>query len=70
MATRYIDEFRRDAVRIAISSCSARPQVSSDLGVVLSTLNKWVQQHPLPGRALRSNVPRGFLAGQNPLSCM
>ena len=43
MASR--DEFRRDAVRIAISSGLTRPQVSSDLGVGLSTLNKWVQQH-------------------------
>ena len=45
MATRYTDEFRRDAVRIAISSGLTRPQVSSDLGVGLSTLNKWVQKH-------------------------
>ena len=45
MAKRYTDEFRRDAVRIAISSGLTRPQVSSDLGVGLSTLNKWVQKH-------------------------
>jgi transposase len=45
MATRYTAEFRRDAVRIAISSGLTRPQVSSDLGVGLSTLNKWVRQH-------------------------
>jgi transposase len=45
MATRYTDEFRRDAVHIATSSGLTRPQVSSDLGVGLSTLNKWVQKH-------------------------
>ena len=45
MATRYSDEFRRDAVRIATTSGLTRPQVSSDLGVGLSTLNKWVQKH-------------------------
>ena len=45
MATRYKDEFRRDAVRIAVTSRLTRPQVSSDLGVGLSTLNKWVQKH-------------------------
>ena len=45
MATRYTDEFRRDAVRIAVTSCLTRPQVSSDLGVGLSTLSKWVQKH-------------------------
>ncbi len=45
MAKRYTDEFRRDAVRIAISSGLTRPQISSDLGVGLLTLNKWVQRH-------------------------
>ncbi len=42
---RYSDEFRRDAVGIATTSGLTRPQVSSDLGVGLSTLNKWVQKH-------------------------
>ena len=45
MAKRYTDEFRRDTVRIATTSGLTRPQLSSDLGVGLSTLNKWVQQH-------------------------
>jgi len=45
MATRYTDEFRRDAVRIATIRGLRRPQVSSNLGIVLSTLNKWVQKH-------------------------
>jgi transposase len=46
MAMRHTDEFRREAVRIATTSGLTRPQVSSDLGVGLSTLNKWVQKHP------------------------
>jgi transposase len=37
METRYTDEFRRDAVRIAVTIGLTRPQVSSDLGVGLST---------------------------------
>ncbi|MCJ7874718.1 IS3 family transposase [Phaeobacter sp. J2-8] len=45
MARRYTDEFRRDAVRIATTSGLTRPQAASDLGVGLSTLNKWVQKH-------------------------
>jgi transposase len=45
MATKYTDEFRRDAVRIATTSGLTRPQVSSNLGVGLSTLNKWAQKH-------------------------
>lgn len=45
MAKRYTDEFRRDAVRMATTSGLTGSQLSSDLGVGLSTLNKWVQQH-------------------------
>ena len=45
MAMRYTEEFRRDAVRIATTSGLTRPQIASDLGVGLSTLNKWVQKH-------------------------
>ena len=45
MATKYTDEFRRDAVRIVTTSGLTRPQAASDLGVGLSTLNKWVQKH-------------------------
>lgn len=44
MATRYTEEFRRDAVGIATTSGLTRPQIASDLGVGLSTLNKWVQK--------------------------
>ena len=49
MAKRCTDEFRRDAVRIATTSGLTRPQLSSNLGVGLSTLNKWVQQHQHDG---------------------
>jgi transposase len=45
MAIRYTEEFRRDAVRMAISSGLTRSQVSSDLGVGLSILNKRVQKY-------------------------
>jgi len=36
------DEFRKDAVRIALTSGLTRKQVASDLGVGMSTLNKWI----------------------------
>ena len=45
MAKGYTDEFRRDVVRMATTSGLTRPQLSSDLGDELATLNKWVQQH-------------------------
>lgn len=43
MAATHSDEFKRDAVRIALTSGLTRRQVASDLGVGLSTLGKWVR---------------------------
>jgi transposase len=43
MAQRPSEEFKRDAARIALTSGLTRRQVASDLGVGLSTLNKWVK---------------------------
>ena len=37
------EEFRKDAVRIALTSGLSRRQVADDLGVGLSTLNKWIR---------------------------
>ena len=45
MAPEYSEEFGRDAVRIATTSGLTRPQIATDLGVGVSTLNKWIQQH-------------------------
>lgn len=45
MAQKYTEKFRRDAVRMALTSGLTRPQLASDLGVGVSTLNKWVQKH-------------------------
>ena len=39
---KHTDDFKREAVRIALSSGLSRRRVSSDLGVDLSTLCKWV----------------------------
>ena len=45
MGTGRTDEFRKDAVRIALTSGLSRRQVADDLGVGMSTLNKWVTAH-------------------------
>ncbi len=45
MGLKRTDEFRRDAVRIALTSRLTRKQVANDLGVGLSTLNKWMTAH-------------------------
>lgn len=42
MSLKHSDEFRRDAVRIALTSGLTRRQVASDLSVGLSTLGKWI----------------------------
>ncbi len=40
MAVLHTDDFRREAVRIALTSGLTRRQVATDLGVGLSTLSK------------------------------
>ena len=42
MGTFRTDEFRKDAVRIALTSGLTRKQIADDLGVGMSTLNKWI----------------------------
>ena len=45
MASRRSEEFRHEAVRLALTSGLTRTQIAADLGVGLSTVNKWVQKH-------------------------
>ncbi len=44
MASRPTQEFRAEAVRVALTSSLPRKQVASDFGVGFSTLNRWIQQ--------------------------
>jgi len=45
MGPKRTDEFRKDAVRIALTSGLTRKQVADDPGIGMSTLNKWVTAH-------------------------
>ncbi|MEN8950182.1 IS3 family transposase [Planktotalea arctica] len=45
MGLKRTNEFRKDAVRIALTSGLTRKQVADDLGVGMSTLNKWITAH-------------------------
>ena len=45
MGLKRTDEFRKDAVRIALTSGLTRKQVADDLGIGMSTLNKWITSH-------------------------
>ena len=42
MGLKRTEEFRQDAVCIALTSGLTRKQVADDLGVGMSTLNKWI----------------------------
>ncbi len=42
---KHTEEFRREAVRIALTSGLPRERVASDLGVGKSTLQKWISQY-------------------------
>ena len=45
MGLKRTDEFRKDAVRIALTSGLTRKQVADDLGIGMSTLKKWITSH-------------------------
>ncbi|GAB5447427.1 MAG: hypothetical protein Gyms2KO_23000 [Gymnodinialimonas sp.] len=45
MGLNRTDEFRADAVHIALTSGLTRKHVPEDLGVGRSTLNKWIAAH-------------------------
>jgi len=43
MRRKHSEEFRREAVRIALTSGLTRRQVAADLGIGFSTLSKWLR---------------------------
>ena len=44
MAKKHTEEFKQEAIRIALTSGLTRKQVADDLGVGFSTLAKWIQK--------------------------
>lgn len=44
MASRPTEEFRAEAVRVALTSGLPRRQVAADFEIGFSTLNRWIQQ--------------------------
>ena len=45
MGLKQTEEFRQDAARIGLTSGLTRKQVADDLGIGMSTLNKWITAH-------------------------
>jgi len=59
---KHSEEFKQEAVRIALTSGLPRERVASDLGVGKSTLNKWVS-HYRPSELV--SAPQADLAREN-----
>ena len=45
MAHQHTEEFRSEAVRLALTSGLSRKQVAADLGVGFSILSRWIKLH-------------------------
>ncbi len=45
MSLRKSDSFKTEAVKLALTSGLTRQQIASDLGIGMSTLNKWIGEH-------------------------
>lgn len=52
-------EFRREAVRLALTSGRARRESADDLGIGLSTLTRWLTQEQDAGERPQSPSPAG-----------
>lgn len=59
---KHSEEFKQEAVRIALTSGLPRERVASDLGIGKSTLNKWVL-HYRPSDLV--SAPQADLAREN-----
>ena len=59
---KHSEEFKQEAVRIALTSGLPRERVASDLGIGKSTLNKWVS-HYRPSELVAA--PQADLAREN-----
>lgn len=63
MAVTHTEEFRREAVRITLSSGLSRTRVAADLGIGKSTLGHWVSQYRTAD--LSAPEPRADLVREN-----
>ena len=64
---KHSEEFKQEAVRIALTSGLPRERVASDLGIGKSTLNKWVS-HYRPSELVAA--PQADLARENERLCL
>lgn len=62
MTIKHSEEFKQEAVRIAVSSGLPRARVAADLGVGKSTLSKWISVYRPTDMV---SVPSADLAREN-----
>lgn len=62
MSIKHSEDFKLEAVRIALSSGLSRAQIAGDLGVGKSTLSKWISRYR-PSDL--SSAPSADLAKEN-----
>ena len=64
---KHTEEFKREAVRIALTSGLPRDRVASDLGIGKSTLGKWLSQYRPTDLV---SAPQADLARANERLCL
>ena len=69
MGLKQTNEFRKDAVRIALTSGLTRKQVADDLGVGMSKLNKWITAHRPARPPLKTRITN-LLSGPSDMVCL
>jgi len=63
MGHQHGEDFKREAVRLALSSGLPRKRVAADLGIGLSTLGKWIATYRTEEREILKKAT-AFFASQ------
>lgn len=62
MTTKHTDEFKRETVRIALTSGLSHERVAADMGIGKSTLGKWIARYRTADVVI---APQADLAREN-----
>jgi len=62
MTTKHTDEFKRETVRIALTSGLSQERVAADMGIGKSTLGKWIARYRTADAVI---APQADLAREN-----
>jgi len=62
MTTKHTEEFKRETVRIALTSGLSQERVAADMGIGKSTLGKWIARYRTSDAVI---APQADLAREN-----